>query len=56
MGGQSAALTQIVPQRVFSLVGLMVRDADGPHPRRRQSAYFLTVCTRNIVVSGEFQG
>ena len=56
MGGRSVVLTQIVPERVFALVGLMVCAADGPHPGRGQSAYYLTVCTRDIVVSGEFQG
>ena len=56
MGGWSAALTQIVPERVLSLVGLLVCAADGPHPGRGQSAYYLTICTRDIVVSDEFQG
>ena len=54
MGGRSAALIQIVPERVFALVGLMVYAADGPHPGRGQSTYYLTVCTRDIVVSGGF--
>ena len=56
MGGWSAALTQFVPERVFSLVELMVCTADGPHLGRGQSAYYLTVCTRDIVVSSGFQG
>ena len=30
MGGRSAALTQNIPERVFSLVGLMICAADGP--------------------------
>ena len=56
MGRRSAALTQNVPERVFSLVGLMICAADGPHLGRGWSANYLTVCTRDIVVSGGFQG
>ena len=55
-GGQSGTLTQIVPERVFSLVGLMICAADGPPLGRGRSAGYLTVCTRDIVVSGGFQG
>ena len=56
MGGRSAALTQIVPERVFSLVGLMICAADGLPLGRGRSAGFLTICTGDIVVSGGFQG
>ena len=56
VGGRSAALTQIVPERVFSLVGLMICAADGPPQGRGWSAGYLTICTRDIVVSGGFQG
>ena len=55
VGGRSAALTQNVLERVFSLVGIMICAADGPHLGRGQSADYLTVCTRDIVVSGGFQ-
>ena len=56
MGGRSAALTQNVPEMVFSLVGLMICAADGPPLGRGRSAGYLIVCTRDIVVSGGFQG
>ena len=56
VGGRSATLTQIVPERVFSLVGLMICAADGPPLGRGRSAGFLTICTGDIVVSGGFQG
>ena len=56
VGGRSAALTQIIPERVFSLVGLMICAADGPLLGHRRSADYLTICTRDIVVSGGFQG
>ena len=56
VGGRSAALTQNVPERVFSLVGLMICAADGPHLGHGRSTDYLTVCTRDIVVSGGFQG
>ena len=52
VGGRSAALTQNVPERVFSLVGLMICAADGPPLGRGRSAGFLTICTGDIVVSG----
>ena len=55
-GGQSGTLTQIVPERVFSLVGLMICVADGPPLGRGRSADYLTICTRDIVVSDGFQG
>ena len=56
VGGRSAALTQNVPERLFSLVGLMICAADGPLLGCGWSAGYLTVCTRDIVVSGGFQG
>ena len=56
MGGRSAVLTQNVPERVFSLVEVMICAADGPSLGRGWSAGYLTVCTRDIVVSGGFQG
>ena len=56
MGGRSAYLTQNVPERVFSLVGLMICAADGPPLGRGRSAGFLTIYTGDIVVSGGFQG
>ena len=56
VGGRSAALTQNVPERVFSLVGLMICAADGPPQGRGRFAVYLTICTRDIVVSGGFQG
>ena len=54
--GRSAALTQIVQERVFSLVEVMTCAEDGPSLGRGRSAGCLTVCTRDIVVSGGFQG
>ena len=56
VGGRSAALTQNVPERVFSLVGLMIYAADDPPLGRGWSVGYLIVCTRDIVVSGGFQG
>ena len=56
VGGRSAALTQNVPERVFSLVGLMICAADGPPLGCGRSAGYLTVCTKDIIVSGGFQG
>ena len=56
VGGRSAVLTQFVPERVFSLVEVMICAADGPSLGRGRSAGYLTVCTRDIVVSGGFQG
>ena len=56
VGGRSAALTQIVPERVFSLVEVMICAADSLSQGRGRSAGYLTVCTRDIVVSGGFQG
>jgi len=55
-GRQSASLTQIVQERVFSLVEVMICAADGPSLGLGRSAGYLTVCTRDIVVSGGFQG
>ena len=37
-----------------SLVGLMICAADGPPLGRGRSADYLTICTRDIVVSGGF--
>ena len=54
--GRSAALTQIVQERVFSLVETMICAADGPPLGSGRSAGYLTICTRDIVVSGGFQG
>ena len=56
MGGRSAALTQIVPERVFSLVEVMFYAADDQSLGRGRSAGYLTVYTKDIVVSGGFQG
>ena len=56
MGGRSAVLTQFVPERVFSLVEVMTCAAGGPSLDRGWSAGYLIVCTRDIVVSGGFQG
>ena len=56
VGGRSAALTQFVPERVFSLVEVMICAADGPPLGSGRSAGYLTVCTRDIVVSSGFQG
>ena len=56
VGGRSASLTQIVPETVFSLVVLMICAADGLPLGRGRSAGYLTICTRDIVVSGGFQG
>ena len=42
MGGRSAALTQFVPERVFSLVEVMTCAADGPSLGRGGSAVYLT--------------
>ena len=56
LGGQSAALTKFVPERLFSLVEVMTCAADGPSLGRGRSAGYLTVCTRDIVVSSGFQG
>ena len=62
-GGQSGpggrtvrSSNSIVPERVFSLVEVMTCAADGPSRGRGRSAGYLTVCTRDIVVSGGFQG
>ena len=55
VAGRSTDLTQNVPERVFSLVGLMICAANDPHLGRGRSADYLTVCTRDIVVSGGFQ-
>ena len=56
MGGRSAALTQNVPEMVFSLVGAMIYAADGPPWGADGPPAILTICTRDIVVSGGFQG
>ena len=56
VGGRSATLTHIVLERVFSLIVVMICAADGPPLGRGRSAGYLTVCTRDIVVSGGFQG
>ena len=55
-GGRSAALTQNVPDMVFSLVEAMICAADGPPLGCGRSAGYLTICTGYIVVSGGFQG
>ena len=56
VGGRSAALTQNVPERVFSLVEAMICAAEGPPLGCGRSAGYLTICIRDIVVSGGFQG
>ena len=56
VGGWSAALTQNVPERVFSLVEAMICVADGPPLGCGRSAGYLTICTSDIVVFGGFQG
>ena len=55
-GGRSAALTQNVPERVFSLVGLMICAADGPSLGCGRSAGYLIDCSRDVFVSVGFQG
>ena len=52
MGGRSAALTQFVPERVFSLVGLMIYAADGLPLGRGRSAGLFQIVPVMMFVSG----
>ena len=55
VGGRSAALTQNVLERVFSLVGVMICAADGPPLGLERSTGYLTDCSRDVFVSVRFQ-
>ena len=52
VGGLSAALTQIIPERVFSLVGLMICAADGPPLGRGRSAIHFENESERLFASG----